>query len=607
MLTHRYTEWDGKQQIPFPSAEDLCDHLSDAFLDEERLEAGLHRLRMRGMTTEDGERSVPGLRDLIADIEKKKKDLLNRYSPDSFKLTPQELRALRQKMEQVSRKIQENYAKLQDVLDHMRSRYRDNLDELQDKLNKLSRSHQTLRNRLKEQLERRNLERGKRTKGEEAARLAAMLDRINRMLESENFAAELPNLLDASLENFENLLRNMDRLTNQELSDLSDWLSDLDELEQLLGQYQFGGTQMMNTDQARAILGDIDALNQLLDLARTGRGNFDDLDLEQVRRLLGDQAYEHLRYLSKIETMLEEAGYLVKTPDGLRLTPRAVHRIGDRALKEIFQILNQSRIGRHQTSKSGIQGDNLEETKRYQFGDRFNIHVSGTVKNALLREGKLPLRIGPSDFEIHRQEFLARANTVLCVDVSYSMLMSDALTAAKKVALALHRLIQSKFPEDTLHLLAFRSNAKVIPPEHLPEVVSITYTMEHGTDIKEALRFSRSLLSREHGQHRQIVLITDGEPTAATMDRGGRLHGGWSSLHVNQRIVAETLKEVHRCTQDGIRINTFLIGHHPEPGGFVHHMTRINKGKVFMTSARHMGEYVLLDYLTQKKKWIGGA
>jgi uncharacterized protein with von Willebrand factor type A (vWA) domain len=601
----RYTEWDGTQQINFPGPEDLVDHLSEAMLNEESLEMELQRLRMRGMTSEDGERSVPGLRELIAGLEKKKKDLLNRYSPDSFKLNPQELRALAQKMEQISRKVQESYGRLQELFDQMRSRYRDEMDELQDKLSELSRNYETLRKRLKEQLERRSLERGKRTKGEQAARLAAMLDRINRMLESENFAAQLPSRLDASVENFENLLRNLDRLTNQDLSELGDWLSDLEELERLLQQYQFGGSQMMSTEQARALLRDVDTLNQLLEIARGGVGDLDDVDLEQVRRLLGDQAYEQFRYLTQIETMLQEAGYLVRGPEGLSLTPRAIRHIGDKALKEIFRILGDSRPGGHGTAQAGAQGENLEETKTYEFGDRFSVNVPKTLKNALLRGGRLPVQIRPVDFEVHRQEFHTRADTVLCIDVSYSMLMNDGLAAGKRVALALHRLIQSKFPEDTLQLVAFRSNAKIIHPEDLPRVVSITYSLEHGTDIKEALRFSRFLLSKNQGANRQVILITDGEPTAATMDRGGRLHGGWSSFRLNQRIVAETLKEAHRCTQDGININTFMIGYNPVPNGFVEHMTRINKGRVFMTSAERMGEYLLFDYLAKKKKWIG--
>jgi uncharacterized protein with von Willebrand factor type A (vWA) domain len=138
-------------------------------------------------------------------------------------------------------------------------------------------------------------------------------------------------------------------------------------------------------------------------------------------------------------------------------------------------------------------------------------------------------------------------------------------------------------------LVAFRSNAKRIQAEDLPSIVSLTYFMEHGTDIKEALRYARQLLGTNRSANRQIILITDGEPTAATLDRGGRLHSGWGSALLHSRIVHETLKEVKRCTQSGIKINTF----------------RLNTGRVFYTTPDQMGNYIVVDYLNNKRKRIG--
>jgi uncharacterized protein with von Willebrand factor type A (vWA) domain len=285
-----------------------------------------------------------------------------------------------------------------------------------------------------------------------------------------------------------------------------------------------------------------------------------------------------------------------------------MRKIGDKALREIFQVLNKNRWGGHNTAKLGNQGSLLEETKKYEFGDPLNVNISETVKNAMQRGNKgVPVAIGPEDFAVHRQEFATDTETVLLIDVSYSMLMNDALHAGKKVALALQRLIETKFPQDTLHLVAFRSNAKVIKTQDLPSIVAITYFMEHGTDIKEALRFARQLLGSQKAANRQIILITDGEPTAACLDQGGRIHSGWGSALLHERIVRETLKEVRRCTQSGIKINTFMLGTDYYRRGFVDQLTRLNIGRVFYTSADQIGNYIVVDYIANKRKRIGKA
>jgi len=230
------------------------------------------------------------------------------------------------------------------------------------------------------------------------------------------------------------------------------------------------------------------------------------------------------------------------------------------------------------------------------------------VMNALENgKGGIPVKIGPEDFSVHQTEFSTSSETVLLIDVSYSMLMNDALHAGKKVALALHRLIETKYPQDTLHLVAFRSNAKLIKAQDLPSIVSLTYFMEHGTDIKEALRFARQLLGPHKTANRQIILITDGEPTAASLDHGGRLHSGWGSALLHGRIVRETLKEVKRCTQSGIKINTFMLGVDYYRQGFIDQLSRINTGRVFYTSPDQIGNYIVVDYIVNKRKRIGRA
>jgi uncharacterized protein with von Willebrand factor type A (vWA) domain len=362
----------------------------------------------------------------------------------------------------------------------------------------------------------------------------------------------------------------------------------------------------MGMGEAGQLLGQMRGLERFLRWGQRGMGDPSELDLDEIRQLLGDEAYEHLKYLQNVEQMLEEEGYIVRTNHGLKLTPKGMRKIGDKALREIFQMLNKSRWGNHATSLRGSQGDRMEETKKYEFGDPLNVNISETLMNALERRKKgEPLRLSPDDFSVHRVEYSTVSETALLIDVSYSMLMNDALHAGKKVALALHRLIETKYPQDTLHLVAFRSNAKLIQAEDLPSIVSLTYFMEHGTDIKEALRFARQMLGTNRSSNRQIILITDGEPTAATLDRGGRLHSGWGSALLHSRIVQETLKEVKRCTQAGIKINTFMLGGDYYRQGFVDQLSRLNTGRVFYTSPDQMGNYIMVDYIANKRKRIG--
>jgi uncharacterized protein with von Willebrand factor type A (vWA) domain len=431
---------------------------------------------------------------------------------------------------------------------------------------------------------------------------------MNRLLEDENFLKNLPKMLDAAVEDLDSLLEGLDSLTQDQLNQLSETLAQMELLEELLNQYPFRGSERMGMGQASQILGQMRGLERFLRWGQRGVGDLTDLDLDEVRELLGEEAYEHLKYLKGLEDRMVEEGYLVRTDEGLKLSPKGMRKIGDKALKEIFQMINKNRWGQHVARVQGTQGDILEENKRYEYGDPLDLDVRETLMTAIKRgKAGVPVRIEANDFHVRRREFSSDTETVLLIDVSYSMLMNDALHAGKKVALALHRLIETKFPQDLLHLVAFRSNAKVIRAHDLPSIVAITYFMEHGTDIKEALRFSRQLLGSQRSSNKQIILITDGEPTAASLDQGGRLHSAWRSTMLHERIVRETLTEVKRCTQSGIKINTFMLGTDVYRRGFIEQLSRLNKGRVFYTSPDQIGNYIVVDYLANKRKRIGRA
>ena len=606
MRIHRYTHWDGTQQVLFPTTEDLLKHLSDNLLEEEGVRRALRDLMRRGLTSEDGQRSVKGMRDFLRQADEKRRELLNKYSPDSFKLSPEETQQLSDKLNSLAEKLEAYHDKMRNFMERLSGRYADSMDEMNRKMQEAYQRYQELQKRMKNQIAYRSSQQSTNPGGQDYQGMMNMLDRMNKLLEDENFLKNLPNMLDAAVDDLDNMLDNLDSLTQEQLQQLSDMMNQMQQLEQLMNQYPFQGSQRMGMGEAGQILGQLRGLEKFLRWGQRGMGDPSELDLDEIRNMLGEDAYEQLKYLKGVEQMLEEEGYIIRTGHGMRLTPKGMRKIGDKALREIFHMLNKNRWGDHSTSARGSQGEQLEQTKPYEFGDPLNVNISETLMNALESgDRSVPVRLRPEDFSVHRNEFSTDSETVLCIDVSYSMLMNDALHAGKKVALALHRLIETKFPQDKLHLVAFRSNAKIIRAEDLPSIVSLTYFMEHGTDIKEALRFARQLLGSNRSANRQIILITDGEPTAATLDQGGRLHSGWGSAMLHGRIVRETLKEVRRCTQSGIKINTFMLGADFYRQGFVDQLSRLNAGRVFYTSPDQMGNYIVVDYLANKRKRIG--
>jgi len=606
MRVHRYTEWDGKQEVLFPTTDDVIKHLSDHLLEEEGVRRALRDLMRRGFRSEDGQRSVKGIRDFLREADEKRKELLSKYSPESFKLTPEEQRALSDKLNSLAEKLEAYHDQMRNFMERMSGKYADRMDELNRKMQEAYQRYQELKNRLQNQIGERGMQNPSNMSGQNPQSLMDMLDRMSKMLEDENFLKNLPSMMDAAVNNLENMLDNFDSMTQEQMQQLSDMMNQMQQLEQLMNQFPFQGSQRMGMGEAGQILSQMRGLERFLRWGQRGMGDPSELNLDELRELLGDEAYEHLKYLKGVEQTLEDEGYIVRTNHGLRLTPKGMRKIGDKALREIFQMLNKGRWGNHNTALRGSQGERLEETKQYEYGDPMNVNVGETLLNALERrkQGE-KLKIAPEDFSVNRVEYSTVSETALLIDVSYSMLMNDALHAGKKVALALHRLIQMKYPQDTLHLVAFRSNAKLIQAEDLPSIVSLTYFMEHGTDIKEALRFARQRLGSNRTANRQIILITDGEPTAATLDRGGRLHSGWGSALLHNRIVHETLKEVKRCTQSGIKINTFMLGADFYRQGFIDQLSRLNTGRVFYTTPDQMGNYIVVDYLNNKRKRLG--
>jgi uncharacterized protein with von Willebrand factor type A (vWA) domain len=340
-------------------------------------------------------------------------------------------------------------------------------------------------------------------------------------------------------------------------------------------------------------LGDLDALENLMRSA-TQPGELAEVDLDRARELLGDDAARSLDRLRELTKMLEDAGLIEQREGRLELTPRAIRAIGNKALSDLYRKLMKDRTGRHELERVGVGNEHAHDHKPYEFGDPFHLNVQETVKNAIWRAGAgTPVRLSPDDFEVERTEMLTRSSTVLLLDVSLSMPMRDNFLPAKKVAMALHSLITSQFPRDYFGLVSFGRVAREVKPELLPEM---SWDFEWGTNMQHALLLARKQLARQSGT-KQIIMVTDGEPTAHI--EGGEAYFQYPPSPVT---IEETLKEVMRCTRDGIRINTFMLDESYYLRSFVEQMMRVNGGRAFFTNADTLGDYVLVDFLDHRRQ-----
>ncbi len=365
--------------------------------------------------------------------------------------------------------------------------------------------------------------------------------------------AELQDTIDA-------LLRD-DRLR----WDLAQLAANLDQLlpDGLGDRVRFGGDQPLGLESALEQLGRLQALDRLeAELEGVG-GDHDlaDIDRGDVRELLGPDAARDLDALEDLARRLEQAGYLDREGGRMELTPRGSRRIGQKVLDDLFARLRKDAFGGHRLDRTG--------TRRRPRGDLEAVRVRGPVPprpagdddqrpacaTRTRRPGvppATPVRLRPDDFEVFRTERTTSASTVLLVDMSRSMLLRGCYLAAKRVAIALDTLIRTQFPRDHLSIVGFAYYARELRPEALAELGWNTY--EYGTNLQHGLLLARRILARHHAANREIVVITDGEPTAHFED--GQVE---FSYPPTRRTIQETLREVVRCTKEGITINTFML------------------------------------------------
>ena len=650
-MKFRYSRWDGSQRVDDLDAGDVLDALSDDLMNYGDLNAALQRLLRWGSP------NMPGLEQLLKQLREAREQELGRYNLDS---TVEQLRQQvqdiidteragierRQKESETTeaRKLMDRIAKQRtDQLDRMPDdlggrvkalrdyefvddQARQKFEELMQKLQKqmLDQMFQGLKGSIQQM------------QGQDLTRVRDMVRALNKMLEDrmegrtpdfngfmEKYGDMFPpgiNSLDELLEHLQrqmaqmqSLLQSLSPEAREELRQMMDALLQDDslrlELARLSGfmqammppselseRYPFFGEDPLSMGEAMGLMERLQRMDRLESQLERGSFRPDDVDRGLAQQLLGDEARQSLDQLRRVTEVLEKAGYVERKGRRMELTPRGMRRIGQSALRDIFDQLKKTRMGQHQLFRGGIGNDASDELKDYEYGDPFLMDLKETLFNALVREGpNVPVHIDGKDFVVHRTEHVTQASTVLMIDMSRSMFLRGCFLAAKKVAIALDSLIRSQYPRDSLYVVGFSNYAVELKPQTLPQLALNDYV--YGTNMQHGFQLARSLLAKHRG-NRQIIMITDGEPTAHLEDNG-RAYFAYPPTY---KTIQQTLREVRRCTRDRIVINTFMLERGPYLTEFINQMTRINKGRAFFVSPERLGEYILIDYVTGKQR-----
>ncbi|MFI9560710.1 hypothetical protein [Nonomuraea endophytica] len=396
---------------------------------------------------------------------------------------------------------------------------------------------------------------------------------INQTLEQAGLGEQMRRLGDALTSRRPDLAWNTpERLTGDEPLGMGDAVTALEELADL--------TQLEA------------ALRQDYPGAR-----LDDIDEAAVRRALGRSAVDDLEALRRIERELEEQGYLLRRRGKLELTPKAVRRLGETALRRVFASLDAGRRGDHEQHDAGSAGELTGSSRPWRFGDEQPIDVVRTLVNGIRNGGGRTsggLRLSVDDFEVAETERRTAAAVCLLVDLSYSMALRGTWAAAKQTALALQALVASKFPQDAVQIIGFSNYARVLQPD---ELAGLDWDMVQGTNLHHALLIAGRHLDRHPDFEPVVLVVTDGEPTAHLM-RNGRSAFEWPPSHETLEL---TLAEVDKMTRRRATINVFMLAADDRLREFVDEVARRNGGRVFSPSAERLGEYVVSDFLRLRR------
>jgi uncharacterized protein with von Willebrand factor type A (vWA) domain len=645
----RYSRWDGTQRLDELDADQILDALSDDYMSYGDLRAALQRLYRWG------EQDLQGLDELLKQLRERREAELSRYNLDST------VDAMRERVQDVidtersgiDRRVDEAPPDTRRLMERMARQRRDQLDRMPDDLGgrmqqlqnyefmddearqKFDQLVQELRQQMMQQMFQGMKQSISSMTQSDMSQIRDMVRDLNEMLEQRQqglqpdfqgfmqkhgqfFPPGIENLdqlmehLQRQMAQMESLLRSMSPEAREELRRMMDQLLQDDDLRRELARlaaqmqqmmppsemserYPFFGDEPLDMQQAMGLMQRLQSMDRLESQLERGSFRLEDVDRSLLQQVLGPQARRQIDRLGQVVQELEKAGYLERGDRRMELTPKGMRRIGQAALRDIFNQLKKARFGQHRIQGSGQGVDASDDLKQYEYGDPFLLDMKETLFDSLLREGPgVPVNIEPPDFVVHRTEHSTQASTVLMIDMSRSMFLRGCFLAAKKVAMALDALIRSQYPRDSLYVVGFSNHAVQLKPHTLPSISLNDYV--YGTNLQHGLQVARSLLGRHRG-NRQIIVVTDGEPTAHM--ENGRVYFAYPPTF---RTVQETLKEVQRCTRDRILINTFMLERGPYLAEFVTQMTKVNRGRAFFVSPENLGEYVLVDYLSGRQR-----
>ena len=650
----KYRRWDGTQRLDAIEADELLDAMSDELLSGADIEEAMARLARFGMPGR-----MEGLQDLIERMRAARQKRAERHGLskifDQLKEKLDEVKRLEREGLERRKSAEAPTPELQAAMQRMADERIERLDALPDDVGrairdlrdyefmepKAAQAYQDLLQMLQEQVLGSyfsNMRESLRSvTPEQLERTRQMIRDLNRSLRErmeggepdfEAFQRQYPELA-GSAKDWDDLMRQLgagmaamsslwqsmppdmrgqleellgaafqDPGLQQAMSDLAETLSELMPMD---GHgYEMSGDDPLSLTEALELMRQMDRITDVEGQLRVASGPADlkDIDPNEVERLAGKKARRTLEEIQRMWELLEEAGLIRKDGARYELTPRGIRKIGQRSLEEIFATLKRDAFGSHRMRLRGRGGDPTDELKTYEFGDPFLMDLPGTVRGAVMRSGPgTPVRLAPQDFSVYRTELMTQSATAILVDVSRSMLFRGCFLAAKKVTLALDSLIRSTFPKDDLYIIGFSAYATRLKPTDLPRLTWNEYV--YGTNMQHAFETARTLLSRSRGKNKQVILITDGEPTAHFEDGRPKF-----SYPPAKRTFDETLREVVRCTREGITINTFMLARGHYLVDFVNQMSKINHGRAFYVEPERLGEYVLIDYVDNKRRRV---
>ncbi len=640
-MRSRYSQWDGSQD-PFgpdvPAAE-LLEEMSEDLLSGAGAQGAMSSLLRRGMRGRFG--GLDALRARLREARAREQARLNLQGP---------LEEIRERLGEIvererstlSFKAEEDARMREAILDSLPPDVPGQIRELSDYRfvdQQAQREFDELMEHLRDQVLGayfRNMAEGMRNlSSEQVQRFKDMLAELNQMIERRDrgedddfdgfmqrygdMFPDNPRTLDELLENMARRMAALSRLLaslsaeqRAELQALAEQvMADMDlafevdrlgaNLASMFPDMPWGDPALAAGDEAMPLSATVDAMERLHDfedLDRSMRGEYagaslEDVDEEALRRTLGEAAARDLRRLKQIERTLEQAGLVSRREGRLEVTPKGARKLGERALVKVFERLRRDREGTHDAREVGGLAEPTGSTRPWTFGDTGQIAVQRTVFNAVLRGGPgADVHLLPDDFELVDAEQRTEAATALLLDLSFSMPLRGHFVHAKRMALALHALIEGRYPHDRLYMIGFSDYARRMEPQDL---TAAGWERVYGTNMQHAFNLAGRLLAQHPRATRQVIMVTDGEPTAHL--EGEEVFFSWPPV---PRTIQLTLTEALRLSRAGVTVNVFMLEDSPGLIRFMERLAKLTAGRVFLMDDREIGDFIVRDYVSRR-------